>query len=252
MAEFRGAQPAELVWWPNLVCMDGHTREELAQRLGDLAGKLQSKRNGEATLQAIVEGAVAVVPGARWAGISLIQGRSVHARVPSDALVAELDTLQSELDDGPCLDALRDHHTVLIDDMGAETRWPRFTQAAVERGVGSLLAFQLFVEGTTLGALNLYAGVTGAFSDDSIFIGEILAQHASVAMAGSSAAAQFDSAIASRDAIGQAKGILMFRENLTGTEAFELLVRTSQDTNIKIVDIARWLVEQHEAGLHRP
>jgi ANTAR domain len=98
----------------------------------------------------------------------------------------------------------------------------------------------------------MYAGVSGAFSDDSIFIGELLAQHASVAMAGSAAQTQFDSAVTSRDVIGQAKGILMFREKLTGTEAFALMVNTSQNTNIKIVDIARWLVEDHEARLSRP
>ncbi len=203
-------------------------------------------------MQAIVEGAVAVVPGARWAGISLIHGRSVEARVPSDPLVAELDTLQSQFDDGPCLDALRDHHTVLIDDMAAESRWPRFTQAAVARGVGSLLSFQLFVQEENLGALNLYAGVAGAFSDDSVVVGELLAQHASVALAGSAATAQLSSAVASRDIIGQAKGILMYRENLSGTDAFTLMVETSKATNIKVVDIARWLVEEHEAGLHRP
>lgn len=169
-------------------------------------------------MRAIVEGALAVVPGARWAGISLIRGRLVEARVPIDPLVAELDMLQSDLDDGPCLDALRTHRTVLIDDMASETRWPRFTPPAAERGVGSLLSFQLFVHGKTLGALNLYAGVSGTFSDDSIFIGELLAQHASVAMAGNAAQAQFDSAVASRDAIGQAKGILMFREKSTGAE----------------------------------
>ncbi|WP_199256192.1 GAF and ANTAR domain-containing protein [Mycolicibacterium mengxianglii] len=233
--------------------MDGeHPRNVLARRLGDIAVEFQSKRDAESTLQAIVEGAVAVVPGARWAGISLIHGRSVEARVPSDPLVAELDTLQSQFDDGPCLDALRDHHTVLIDDMAAESRWPRFTQAAVARGVGSLLSFQLFVQEENLGALNLYAGVAGAFSDDSVVVGELLAQHASVALAGSAATAQLSSAVASRDIIGQAKGILMYRENLSGTDAFTLMVETSKATNIKVVDIARWLVEEHEAGLHRP
>jgi GAF domain-containing protein len=232
--------------------MSGESLNGLAQVLGNLAVELQSKRDWESTLQTIVEGAVAVVPGARWAGISLIHGRSVEARVPSDPLVAELDTLQSDLDDGPCMDALRTHRTVLIDDMSSESRWPRFTQAAVQRGVKSLLSFQLFVHGKTLGALNVYAGVSGAFSDDSIFIGELLAQHASVAMAGSAAQTQFDSAVTSRDVIGQAKGILMFREKLSGTEAFAQMVKTSQNTNIKIVDIARWIVEDHEAGLPRP
>jgi AmiR/NasT family two-component response regulator len=80
-------------------------------------------------------------------------------------------------------------------------------------------------------------------------IGTILAQHASIAVLGAEAEAQFDAALASRDVIGQAKGILMHREYLTGPQAFSLLMRTSQNSNIKIVQLARWVVEQHETGL---
>lgn len=231
--------------------MDAGPRNRLAQTLGELAIDLQSQSDSESTLRAIVDGAVAVVPGARWAGISLIVGREVEARVPSDGLVAELDKLQSTLDDGPCLDALREHRTVFVDDMSTETRWPRFARAAVERGVRSLLSFQLFVHDKNLGALNIYAADPGVLNQDSVFIGELLAQHASVAMAGSAAESQFDSAVASRDVIGQAKGILMCRERLTGPQAFALLVKTSQETNVKVVEIARWLVEEHETGLRR-
>jgi hypothetical protein len=35
----------------------------------------------------------------------------------------------------------------------------------------------------------------------------------------------------------------------TGIEAFNLLISASQQTNIKLVDIARWLVAEHESGL---
>jgi hypothetical protein len=44
-----------------------------------------------------------------------------------------------------------------------------------------------------------------------------MAQHAAVAMAGAAAEEQMHSAVASRDIIGQSKGILMRRDNLTGT-----------------------------------
>lgn len=231
--------------------MTGDSRNELASLLGDLAIEMQSQTDSEATLQSIVHGAVDVVPGTRWAGVSQIEGRSVVPRVPTDPMVAELDQVQAEFNDGPCLSALREHRTVLIDDMTTEQRWPRFAEAALERGVKSLLSFQLFVRKQNLGALNLYAGEAGVFADDSIFIGELLAQHASVALVGSNAELHFDSALASRDVIGQAKGILMHRERLTGEQAFALLVKTSQNAHIKLVDIARWVVDQHNEGLGR-
>ena len=223
--------------------------DDLARIFGDLAVELQEQTDAESTLRTIVHSSVDLVPGARWAGISMIEGRRVNPHVPSDQLVAELDQLQTRLDEGPCLDALREHHTVQIDDMATEMRWPRFAQAAVERGVRSLLSFQLFVHSGTLGALNLYAGESNVFDEDSHLMGLVLAQHASVALAADAAESQFHRALDSRDVIGQAKGLLMQRNGVTGLHAFKMLARASQDTNKKLVDVARWLVDNHESSL---
>jgi ANTAR domain len=127
----------------------------------------------------------------------------------------------------------------------------RFARAAVERGAHSLLSFQLFVRSENLGALNLYGGDPGVFSADSMEVGAVLAQHAAVAMVGAAAANHFQVALASRDIIGQAKGILMHRDHLTGLQAFAMLTRVSQETNVKLVDVARWLVAEHENSLAR-
>jgi GAF domain-containing protein len=223
--------------------------ERLAEVFGDLAVEMQAQKGSTDTLQSIVEAAPKVVPGARWAGISLVQGTKIVSEVPTSRSVAELDQLQSDLNQGPCLTALRDYHTVHIDDMRTETRWPDFGREAQQRGMRSMLSFQLFVRSENLGALNLYSDEPGAFSEDSFLIGEILAQHAAVAMMGAAAETQFENALATRDVIGQAKGMLMQRDNLTGLQAFSLLTRASQQTNIKLVDVARWLVNEHESGL---
>jgi GAF domain-containing protein len=231
--------------------MAGEIRHRLAHTLGDLAVEMQAQKGTADTLRAIVDAAAHIVPGARWAGISRIQGHRVVAVVPTDPIVAKLDDLQSELHDGPCLTALREHHAVQIDDMSADTRWPQFARQATELGVLSLLSFQLFVRSENLGALNLYGGEAGVFSDDSIDIGTILAQHAAVAMMGATAENHFQAALSSRDVIGQAKGILMHRDNLTGLQAFNLLVQASMETNIKLVEVARWLVAERESGIER-
>ncbi|MCW2517210.1 MAG: response regulator receiver protein, partial [Mycobacterium sp.] len=164
--------------------MTAKSRAGVAKLLGDLAVRMQDQPDTELTLQAIVEGAVAIVPGTRWAGISLVTGRRVIPRVPSAPLVAKLDCLQTALDDGPCISALREYHTVLIDDTSAESRWPRFSEAAAGLGVDSVLSFQLFVESENLGSLNLYSDEAGVFDEDAIFLGQLVAQHASVALVG--------------------------------------------------------------------
>jgi AmiR/NasT family two-component response regulator len=48
--------------------------------------------------------------------------------------------------------------------------------------------------------------------------------------------------VESRDVIGQAKGILIERHDVDDAKAFQMLVNASQDTNIKLVEVARWLV----------
>ncbi|MGO4445775.1 hypothetical protein AB4Z42_20730 [Mycobacterium sp. 2YAF39] len=60
-------------------------------------------------------------------------------------MVAKLDSLQSELRDGPCVTALRECHTVHVTDLAGESRWPQFTARAISLGIRSLLSFQLFV-----------------------------------------------------------------------------------------------------------
>jgi len=61
----------------------------------------------------------------------------------------------------------------------------------------------------------------------------------SAAIAGAAAQIrQLHTALDSRDVIGQAKGILMERYRLTPDGAFALLARASQDTNVKLREVA--------------
>jgi putative methionine-R-sulfoxide reductase with GAF domain len=228
---------------PGIMSPD-QPQDRLAKLFGDLAVELQGQTSAPDTLRSIVDAAAQIVPGARWVGISLVEGKKVTPQVPTSRPVEELDELQSELSDGPCVTALRQHHTVQIDDMRTETRWPSFARAAHQRGMLSLLAFQLFIRSESLGALNLYSDQPFAFSEDSVIIGEVLAQHAAVAMVGASEVTQLRNALATRDLIGQAKGILMERNKRTDVQAFNLLTRASQKANMKLVDVARWLIAE--------
>lgn len=223
------------------MAMEGeHT---LAARMGELAHQLQQQPDRQSTLLAMVEAAVRTVPGARWAGVSMVRGRKVTAEAPTAEVVRRLDERQTELNEGPCLTAIREHQTVQIDDlatMGQE--WPRFAAEAVELGVRSVLAFQLFVHRENLGALNLYSPTPGAFGEDSIIIGHLFAQHAAVALADATDQMRLGEALRSRDIIGQAKGILMLRNDCTEQQAFDMLVQASQHANMKLIDVAHWLV----------
>jgi ANTAR domain/PAS fold len=55
--------------------------------------------------------------------------------------------------------------------------------------------------------------------------------------------AQLQRALETRDTIGQAKGMLMERFHVDAAAAFKLLTRLSQESNVRLAEIARRLVE---------
>ncbi|MCF6506677.1 GAF and ANTAR domain-containing protein [Blastococcus sp. MG754426] len=218
---------------------------DLGEVMGQVARALQEEHGDvEATLQAITHAAVGSVPGAEESGITLVvDRRTVESRAPTGDLPRSIDRLQERLGEGPCLDALFEQRTVRIEDLREEDRWPRFAGEAADLGARSMLSFQLFVTGSTVGALNLYSSRPGAFGEESESVGLVFASHAAVALVSAQHEQHLRTALASRDLIGQAKGILMNQFKLTGDQAFQVLVRASSHTNRKLVDIAEELSE---------
>jgi GAF domain-containing protein len=214
-------------------------RNDLASELSELARTLQHGGGTDDVLDEVVRAAVSLIPGADDGSISVVLGRKdVISHSPSSDLPARVDALQEETGEGPCLDAVYNHRTVRVSNMAQESRWPHLARQAQEAGAASMLSIQLYVEGDNLGALNLYGRHPDAFTDESERIGLLFASHAAVAFAGAQKLEQLNEGMASRDVIGQAKGILMERHKLTATQAFTLLVRVSQSRNLKLRDVA--------------
>lgn len=222
-------------------------RHFLAKRLGNLARQLQRDDDPEHLLHAMVSAAIELIPGVEEGSISVVMARRrVESRAPSSELAKHMDALQSELGEGPCLEAIYEHQTVRVTDMSTESRWPRFAERAFAAGTGSMLCFQLYVEGDNLGALNLYASHVHAFTDESEHVGLLVASHAAVAYAEAQKTGQLNEALETRDLIGQAKGIIMERYKVTGQQAFVILTRASSESNIRLKAVAEQLVNSGE------
>jgi GAF domain-containing protein len=219
---------------------------ELAVVLSDHARSLHEARSVDETLQGITEAAVDCIPGAEWAGITMVAERKqLETRAPTSQLVTQIDLEQYDTGEGPCLSALWDDVVVRSDDIGTDRRWPTWAARVRGLGVGSMLSFRLFVRGDVLGALNTYAPSARAYGVDAESVGLLFASHAAIAMSGAEEVAQLRHAASSRDLIGQAKGILMERYGLqTDNEAFDLMVRASQSSHLKLHVVARQLVER--------
>jgi GAF domain-containing protein len=218
-------------------------RDDLARRLADAARGLQEQPKGQDVLDRVVSLAVAMVPGAEEATITMASaGRHVYSAAASGDLARGFDALMEETGEGPCMDALWNQQTVRVDDLSSDRRWPLLGPRAGERGIGSMLCLQLFVHEDTLGALDLVAYEKSAFTDDSEHVGLLLASHAAIAVAGAQRLEHAGFALVHRDTIGQAKGVLMERFKITAGQAFEVLAKVSQDTNRKLYAVAEDLI----------
>lgn len=217
-------------------------RDELAVRMGEVARSLQDEDDQGVMLDELIRVAVELVPGASHGSISRVIGRArVIAEHSTGPLPVQVEAAQTELGQGPCLDSVYEQVTVRLSDTATDPRWPQFSRRALELGVRSMLAIQLYVDGDNLGALNLFATEPNAFDDESEHIGLLFAAHAAVAVAGSQQVTTLQQAVTSRDVIGQAKGILMERHNLTPDQAFRVLARVSQHENRKLREVAEEL-----------
>ena len=105
------------------------------------------------------------------------------------------------------------------------------------------LSFKLYTSDRTAGALNLFSFKTNAFDAEAETIGAVLAAHAAAAILASRHEQQLESALSTRDRIGQAKGIIMERYDVDDVRAFDLLRQLSQDTNTKLVDVAQRVID---------
>jgi GAF domain-containing protein len=215
----------------------------LARQMTELARSMQAERDPHALMLRIVAAAVADIPNARYAGLTLTSGHGLHTEAASDPLVERVDAVQYEARQGPCVQSSWSAETVRADDLMTDERWPTFSKRAAELGIRSMLSIQLFVESSNMGALNLYAGTPYAFNADDENVGMMLAAHAAVAMAARRKEANLQIALDSRDTIGQAKGILMERYKVSSQQAFDMLIYVSQRSHRKLREIAGELAE---------
>jgi GAF domain-containing protein len=211
----------------------------------------QDQRGLEDLLRHVAEYAVAAIPGADGAGLTLLEVDRVNTMVASADFVIEVDAIQYGLGEGPCITAAAEGRTVHSGSLATETLWPRFGPRVAHLGVHSVLSLPLRVGANVLGAMNIYAHNQRAFTDRSVHLGELFAAPAAISVQNAQAlaqaqrvAAQLQTALTSRAVIDQAIGIVMSRSGGTAAEAFDLLRVMSQTENHKLSHVAQHIVDE--------
>lgn len=210
---------------------NGATAEVFAR----LALELHGEHGVTETVTAVVQFAVTAL-GCTSAGLCLVDGGGVlRTASVTDPVLA--DRLQ--LDSPPALTMVAEgHDLVMVADSLHETRWAAWSTGMAELGLRSALLVRLGVRDRTYGVLQLFDRRPDAFGREDAEVADVLARHASIAVASAQHEASLWQKVDARKQVGQAQGILMERFGIDADQAFGILRRYSQESNLKLREVA--------------
>ena len=162
-----------------------------------------------------------------------------------------LELLQSQRDEGPCVECYRQGEPVFSDDLSAEDeRWPQFAPAAVQRGFRSVQALPMRVRGETIGAMNLFRSQVGRIAEPDLALGQGMADIAAIALLQERTVREsrgviegLQGALNSRVIIEQAKGMLSERSQIDVDEAFVRMRVYARNHNRRLSEVAQDLID---------
>lgn len=229
----------------------GDVSQDLVTALQQLADVLQQQDTLGAALANIAEAASRSVPRCDAASIALsIEGRPITAAMTA-RVALELDLVQYDTHDGPCLKSLRTMSTLRLDVAEGGDGFPHFASAAQGRGILAVLSVPAMWGGDVVATLNLYSR-TGVFDDTATSVATVLAAQVAIAVSRSPEFAvargvveQGQRELEDKSQVQLATGLLMVNEACTAEQA-EGLLRSAAATDEKtMVEIAQRIIAQH-------
>lgn len=224
--------------------------DELAAVFARATELLLTEETVSRALELITAAAEAAVPGAAGAGVTLIDadGRK-HTASASNSLVQAADARQYDLGQGPCLLAWASGEPVLVHDARSDGRWPEWADAAAGLGLRSSVSTPLIAGESALGAVKLYARQEDSFNHATVRLLELFAAQATIFLVNAQArecartiSEDLRDALAHREIIAVAKGILMARHGLDEDTAMQDLLMESRRSKRSLRDVSAELV----------
>ena len=225
-------------------------RRDPMQAFAELALITVNTAPPEQTLRRVAELAKQTLHEVEDVSVTMIERGLARSVVFTGRLAVDLDERQYELGFGPCLDAAKTGQTIVVDTRSIDSPYREFARVASRAGIRHVVSVGLPIAERSIGGLNIYSTAEAPLSQGFVEQAEVFAGYAAVTVnnvasysGAASEAAQLRVAMESRAVIDQAKGILMVRDRCSPEEAFEMLIRISQNRNVKLRDIAQVIVE---------
>ena len=228
---------------------------DLSAALSQMSGLLLSRETVGTALELVTSLAATATAGTLGAAVTLVDERGRRSRAASNSAVERADALQYELDEGPCLSAWADRDVVRVDDTTTDGRWPRWNAAVLSLGVRSVLSTPLVAGGEAIGAMKVYSERPMNYGTHDERIMLLLADQAAILLSNSQSlhearrlSRQLTGALATRDTIAQAVGVLLGRGAGSAEEAFGTLSAAAAQAHRPVEEIARALLDAVVVG----
>jgi len=222
---------------------------DLSSALSQMAWLVLSRETVDTALELVTSLAAATTAGTLGAAVTVVDEHGKRSKAASNATAEQADALQYEFDEGPCLTAWRTQEVVRIDDTTTDGRWPRWSEAAIRLGVRSVLSAPLLMREESIGAMKVYCDRPHNYGPHDEHVMRLLAAQAAILLANSQSlrearrlGRQLTEALAGRDAIAQATGVLLARGATSPQDAFASLAAAARRTEHPVHDVARALV----------
>ncbi len=222
---------------------------DLSTALNQMAGLMLSRETVDTALDLVTTLAATTTAGTLGAAVTIVDEHGKRTRAASNAAVERADALQYELDEGPCLTAWRTRELVRIDDTTADGRWPRWNEAVSRLGVRSVVSAPLLVGEESIGAMKVYCERPMNYGPHDEHVMRLLSGQAAILLANTQSlqearrlSRQLTEALASRDAIARATGVLLAQGATGEQEAFATLAASARRADRPVQDVAHALV----------
>lgn len=227
----------------------------IGQELAEVT-RLVEADDPRSVLERLVARVERTVPGCDYASVTIgSPGGGVETVAGADVPGLGYPPGEPPENPSPILDTVAHGEPRRLDDIDIDRRWPAFAQAMRDAGFRSAISLPLATDGAGSAVFTLFSRRPGQFTDTSYDLVMLFVLHAGVVF--DNASLYHDSrtlvgnlrqALATRALIGQAQGLVMASRTVDAEEAVNLLKRTSQNHNVKLRELARTLVDAHEAN----
>lgn len=219
---------------------------DLGWALSQMTGLVLSRETVDTALELVTSLAATATAGTLGAAVTIVDEHGKRSLAASNQTAEQADALQYELDEGPCLTALRTQQLVRIDDTSTDPRWPRWNQAVSKLGVRSVLSTPLHAGDDPVGAMKVYCERPMNYGPHDEHVMRLLAAQAAILLANTQSlqqarrlSRQLTDAVTSRDTVAAATGVLLARGAASRQDAFVALAAAARESGRPVEDVAR-------------